>query len=113
MNKYNEVMKVLFRKTYLADLYEGRKVNDKRLKSNPMLVKQYIKTVARLEAASSLEQLYQIASLNFEALSGNYTGFYSVRINQQYRLIFSAVFTDDDPPEVSVLELEDISNHYQ
>jgi len=106
-------MKIFFRKTYLADLYEGRKVADKRFKSNPALVKQYAKTIAKLMAATSLEQLYQIAALNFEALTGNYAGFYSVRINHQYRLIFNVVFTDDDPPEVSALELEDISNHYQ
>jgi proteic killer suppression protein len=38
-------MEITFQNQLLADLYEGKKVIDKRFKSNPALVKQYIKTV--------------------------------------------------------------------
>lgn len=44
------MIEVSFRREYLKDLYEGKKVTDKRFKSNPQLVRQYVKTVGRLMA---------------------------------------------------------------
>ena len=65
---YN-LMQITFKNKLLEDLYENRKVNDKRFKSNPTLVKQYIKTVNKLKAATKVEQLYQFSGLNYEAFN--------------------------------------------
>ena len=105
-------MKILFQDKLLADLYEGKKVNDKRFKSNPSLIKQYVKTVNKLYAVSSIEEMYILTSLNYEKLLGDRKGQSSVRINDQYRLIFEEVLEDKEPFEVIMFALEEISNHY-
>jgi plasmid maintenance system killer protein len=55
--------------------------------------------------------LRKFRGLNFEALKGDYKGYYSVRVDLQYRLILSVeknsiVVTD-------VLVIEDLTNHYR
>jgi proteic killer suppression protein len=103
-------MQITFRNTLLEDLYQDKKVNDKQFKSNPMLVKQYIKTVNKLKYATKIEQLYQFAGLNYESLSGDRKGQSSVRINDQFRLIFEEVKENEI---VKILDLVEISKHYE
>jgi toxin HigB-1 len=105
-------MEIKFRKQYLEDLYQGI-IKDKAFKSNPNLVKQYVKTVNNLRDAQKLEILYQLKSLRFKALTGDLEGLFSVRINDQYRLIFEIIREPDPPFHVQLLELEDISKHYE
>lgn len=104
------MLKIIFKNQLLADLYEGKKVSDKMFKSNTSLVKGYISTVNKLKNATKVEQLYQLRSLNYEHLKGDRNGYCSVRINDQYRLIFEEIIEDG---KVNVLALEEISNHYQ
>lgn len=104
-------MELLFKSKVLADFYSSIKVKDKLLKSNPQLQKQYIKVINTLAATDKIEDLYHIHSLNYEKLKGNLSGKSSVRINKQFRLIFEEI--SDDKQEVTVLEIEEISNHYQ
>jgi proteic killer suppression protein len=106
-------MEIIFNNQILVDLYEGNKITDKIFRSNPTLVKQYIKTVNKLRAVEKVEQLYQFAGLNYEKLKGNLKGYSSVRINQQYRLIFEEVASDKEPFEIVLFKLEEISKHYQ
>lgn len=103
-------MEIFFKNQLLADLYENKKVSDKRFKSNVGLVKSYIKTVNKLRFATKIEELLQMKSLNYEHLSGDRNGFCSVRINDQYRLIFEEIREDG---KVKVLDLEEITNHYE
>ncbi|RYE36953.1 MAG: hypothetical protein EOP48_29195 [Sphingobacteriales bacterium] len=105
-------MEISFSEPKLADLYEGRKVSDKNFRFPSELVKQYIKTVKKLESVEKIEQLYQFHSLSYEKLKGNLKGISSVRINKQYRLLFKEVLADEEPFEVEVLEIMEISNHY-
>lgn len=107
-------MEVEFSNQELADLYEGKKVNGKLFKSNPTLVKQFKKTVDKLASINRIEDLFLFQGLNYEKLVGDLKGYSSVRINDQYRLIFEEVLSDSDigPPQVSLLVIEDISNHY-
>ena len=93
-------MEISFNHQILADLYEGRKVVDKQFRSNPTLIKQYIKTVNKLRSVQKIEQLFQFAGLNYEKLRGNMKGYSSVRINQQYRLLFEEVANDKEPFEI-------------
>jgi proteic killer suppression protein len=106
-------MRIDFRSKLLEDLYAGEKVKDKEFRSNPSLIKQYIKVVNRLKEISKIEDLYPINSLNYEKLKGKLKGKSSVRINQQYRLIFEEIYSENEPFEVNLLELEEISKHYE
>lgn len=106
-------MEINFKSRLLIDLYEGRNVKEKEFKSNKELVKQYVKTVEKLRAAQKIEQLFQFAGLNYEKLKGDLNGKSSVRINKQYRLIFEEITDGVNPPVVILLNLEEISKHYQ
>ncbi|TVR41386.1 MAG: plasmid maintenance system killer protein [Cryomorphaceae bacterium] len=106
-------MEITFDNEELADLYEGKRPKSKVFKSNPALIKQFIKTVTRLRSVSEIEQLMQFTGLNYEKLSGNRKGKSSVRINQQYRLIFQEVASDEPPHKIDVLSIEEVSKHYE
>ena len=57
---------------------------------------------------SSIEQLKQFRGLNFEYLKGDRKGECSIRLNDQYRLIFEQ--TSDG--EISIILVNEISKHY-
>ena len=64
-----------------------------------------------LQNTENIRELRKFRGLNFEALKGDYKGYYSVRVDLHYRLILSVekgsvVITD-------VLIIEDLTNHYQ
>lgn len=106
-------MEIIFGSQLLIDLYEGTKNNDKQFRSNPTLVKQYIKTVNNLKAIEKVTQLYQFKNLNYEKLKGGLKIYSSVRINKQYRLIFEELSSSDQPLEIIIFKLEEISKHYE
>lgn len=104
---------ILFGKKYLQDLYEGKTRKYKDYKSNPTLVKQYVKTVNKLKAITYIEQLYQIKSLRYEKKEGNLKGKSAVWVNDQFRIIFQETSSKDNPEVIDILELEELSKHYQ
>ena len=106
-------MEILFNDAELGDLYEGKKVTNKFYRSNPQLVKQFIKVINWLRHANKVEQLYQINSLNYEKLQGDWEGYSSVRLNKKYRLIFKEIVSHEEPFEVLLIAVKEISNHYQ
>jgi proteic killer suppression protein len=105
-------MEISFKDSKLSDLYEGKKVKDKHYRYSSELINQYIKTIRKLDSITKIEQLYQYTSLNYEKLKGNLKGYSSVRINKQYRLIFEEILSEEEPFEVKLLAIEEISNHY-
>ncbi|UKJ07935.1 type II toxin-antitoxin system RelE/ParE family toxin [Solitalea lacus] len=106
-------MEISFKKQVLADLYEGKKITDKAYKSNPTLIKQYIKTIDKLKSLQNIEQAFQFKTLRYEKLTGNLRGKSSVSVNMQYRIIFEEVTANEEPFEIILLEIEELSNHYQ
>jgi len=106
-------MEISFNNQLLEDLYMGNKITDKQFRSNPALIKQYIKTVKKMESVVKVEQLFQFHGLNYEKLKGNLSGYSSVRINLQYRLIFEEIANTKEPFEIVLLKLEEISKHYE
>ncbi|MDZ4757331.1 MAG: type II toxin-antitoxin system RelE/ParE family toxin [Bacteroidota bacterium] len=72
-----------------------------------------MKTVNRLQSVTKIEQLYQYNGLNYEKLRGDRKGHSSARVNDQYRLIFEEVSDDEEPFEVVLLEIEELSKHYE
>ena len=103
-------MIVEFNNGYLQKIFEGKQVTGKPKYSQDVILK-YKKTVLMLQNTESIIELRKFRGLNFETLKGDYKGYYSVRVDLQYRLILSVekgslVITD-------VLIIEDLTNHYQ
>ena len=57
-----------------------------------------------------MEDLFRFNSLHFEALED--TGYYSVRIDYRYRLIFELEAKAGETT-LTICKIEDITNHYQ
>lgn len=106
-------MDIKFDSQELADLYEGKKIKNPQFRSNPALAKQFKKAIDKLRVVTRIEQLYQFHGLNYEKLKGNRKGTSSVRINDQFRLLFEEVLNDVDPPVVTLLLLQEVSKHYE
>jgi proteic killer suppression protein len=106
-------MEIVFKKSYLSDLYEGKVKPYKEYKSNPQLVAQYIRTINKLKSVTRIEQLYQLKSLRYEKKEGNLNGVSVVWVNTQYRILFNEVASTSDELIIDVLEIEDLSKHYQ
>ena len=103
-------MQVQFKNAYLEKLYEGKTVLGKPKYSSEVITK-FKKTILKLQFVDSFRGLSQHKGLNFEALKGDYKGFYSVRVDRSYRLILSV----DKSGTVQIKEIiivHDLNNHY-
>jgi len=103
-------MIVEFNNAYLEKLFQGKQMAGKPRYSQDVVLK-FKKTILMLQNTGSIKELRKFRGLNFEALKGNFKGYYSVRVDLHYRLILSVehasvVITD-------VLIIEDLTNHYQ
>jgi len=103
-------MIIRFNNAYLQKIFEGRQPAGKP-KYGQDVILRYKKTVLILQNTGSTKELRKFRGLNFEALKGDFKGYYSVRVDLHYRLILSVekdlvVITD-------VLIIEDLTNHYQ
>jgi proteic killer suppression protein len=103
-------MIVAFKNAYLQKIYEGKQVTGKPKYSHDVILK-FKKTVLMLQYAESIKELRKFRGLNFEALKGDYKGYFSVRVDLQYRLILSV--EKDVVKFTDVLIIEDLTNHYQ
>lgn len=103
-------MLVKFNNSYLEKIFTGSSVVGKPKYSSGVILK-FKKTILMLQYVENLIELKKFRGLNFEALKGEYKGYYSVRVDIQYRLILSVqkdeIFIKD------ILIVEDLSNHYQ
>jgi proteic killer suppression protein len=75
------------------------------------ILHQYKKKIQILMSIESLEELVFFRSLHFEPLKGDRKGEYSIRLNLQYRLIFS--LEQDNQLVIEVLVIQEISKHYE
>ncbi len=104
-------MVVTFEKEYLKELYESGKAKEKKYRFQPEIVKRYKRCVDYLKSASSKESLFPINSLRFEALTGDKTGLFSIRVNDKYRIEFTLKETTDEPI-LTICNIVELSNHY-
>ncbi len=104
-------MIIIFSQTYLKDLYENGKCHDKRHRFQPQVIKRYQRRIEQLAAVPNPEALYQFNALHFEALKGDKTGLFSVRVNDQYRIEFT-LDTTSEHPQLTVCNIVELSNHY-
>lgn len=104
-------MEIIFDKEYLRELYERGVCSDKKHRFQSSVVKKYQKRIDTLISASRLEDLFPFNSLNFEKLAGR-EDTYSIRVDLQYRLEFSATIVNDKPM-LTLCNILELSNHYK
>ncbi|MEZ3550063.1 MAG: type II toxin-antitoxin system RelE/ParE family toxin [Muribaculaceae bacterium] len=104
-------MIVEFAEEYLRNLYIKGESNDKKYRYQPNVVKRYKRAVDYLKWVSRKEDLFRINSLHFEALKGNKTGRFSIRVNDQYRIEFTMTENADEPI-MTICNIVELSNHY-
>jgi proteic killer suppression protein len=75
------------------------------------IIYQFKKKIQILISIESLDELAFFRSLNFESLKGDRQGEFSIRLNLQYRLLFS--IEEDDSLVVGILVINEISKHYE
>lgn len=105
-------MIVTFEYDYLKALYEDGKSQDKKHRFQPDIIKRYQKAINFLKAASSIEALWPIRSLQYETLSGDKAGLSSVSVNDQYRVEFSVTLNESEPI-LTICNVVELSNHYK
>lgn len=107
-------MKVRFKNKELEFYYVTplEEINGK-LPFSKDIVKQFKKKVQLLISVNSTDDLKQFRSLNFEALKGDRKGSYSIRLNIQYRLIFTIEKEISGEMRIEILLLNEITKHYE
>ncbi len=103
-------MIVEFKTDYLAYLYQTP-LSEIRGKSEfgREIITQYKKKIEILIGITNLSQLKQFRGLNFEYLKGNRKGECSIRLNDQYRLIFEM----KEEGKIEIILVNEISKHYE
>ena len=76
------------------------------------VIKQYKKKIQILLAVDSINELILFKSLNFEELKGKRKNDYSIRLNNQYRLIFT-ISSEKNEIIFNVIVINEISKHYE
>lgn len=70
-----------------ADIYHGRNTN--RIRLFPQAIKQIaLRKLDMLNAANRLIDLREAPGNYLVALKGKLTGYYSIRVNDQWRIVF-------------------------
>src|SRR5687768_17225663 len=103
-------MIVQFSNAYMEKLFQDKAVPGKPKYSREVIAK-FKKTILMLQFADNIREIRSFKGLNFEALKGDLKGFYSVRIDKQYRLILS-IDRNEKITLVEFITVHDLSNHY-
>ncbi|NVN96993.1 type II toxin-antitoxin system RelE/ParE family toxin [Candidatus Nomurabacteria bacterium] len=106
-------MNIEFEQDYLRALYEEGKASGKKHRFQPQIIRQYQKTINRLRDADKIEDLFLIASLNYEKLGSDKKGIESVRVNDQYRIEFKSRTERKEPETITICSIIELSNHYK
>lgn len=104
-------MNVQFNNAYLEKLFEGKPIAGKPRYGSEVITK-FKKTILKLKYADNLREIKTQRGLNFEALKGDFKGYYSVRVDYSYRLILS-IDDDKNVRIAEILTVHDLTNHYQ
>jgi proteic killer suppression protein len=105
-------MIVIFDKTYLKELYEVGCCSEKKYRYQPDIVKRYQRRIVFMSEANSIQDLKSLNSLNFEALSGDKKGTFSVRVNNKYRIEF-LIDENLEDTRLTICNITELSNHYK
>jgi len=90
-----------FGNTATEDFYNGRRSAQSR-KIPPTIRATALRKLDMLNAAATVEDLRSPPGNRLEKLSGNLVGYHSVRINQQWRLVFK--WKDSGADDVQIID---------
>jgi proteic killer suppression protein len=94
-----------FRNKATEDINYGR-VTKNSLKLLPKILHQKAQIkLARISAATSIEDLRELRGNRLETLQGNRQGQYSIRINDQYRICFR--WLQENAYDVEIIDYHD------
>lgn len=96
-------MKIEFDDDDLRRLYEDATFNHPRFGSD--IVRAFRKKVGLLVAADTELALRNYKALRFEKLKGDRAGQHSIRLNEQWRLVFR--IENDDGKTIVIIEIVD------
>lgn len=105
-------MLVIFGQKYLQELYEQGKCCDKKHRFQPQIVKKYIRTIDLMRRVANVMALSEYGGLHYEHMHGDKKGVSSVRINDQYRIVFNEILQGEQTIAV-IVSIAELSNHYQ
>lgn len=95
-------MVVAFRDAGTEDVFNGRNSQAARKICPQAVWKIAARKLDQLDSVTALEELRIPPGNRLEALSGNRTGQFSIRINDQYRICFR--WTDSGPDQVEIVD---------
>lgn len=90
-----------FKDSTTEDLYHGHNTNRVR-KIPPTIKRVALRKLDVLNSARVLDDLRMPPGNRLEALRGNLKGFHSIRVNDQWRIIFRWI--NDDAHDVSLVD---------
>lgn len=70
------------------------------------VIKSARRKIIQLEQAPDERTLRNWKSLNFKKLGGDKSGKRTIRVNDQYRIVFT-LHDDEHPPTIRILEIDD------
>jgi proteic killer suppression protein len=105
-------MVIVIENDYLEKLFTGKELKGKP-KYSDQVIKKFIKAVIQMENAVNLNELKTFRGLNFEALSGDLKGKYSVRVDIKYRLILRVEKGRVVIDNMDIIIVEELTNHYK
>jgi toxin HigB-1 len=94
-------MIVSFSDEATADLYHGRRTH-RISRFPPTAIKPALRKLDMLNAAGHLNDLREPPGNRLELLKGNLTGYYSIRVNDRWRIVFHWI--DNDAHDVSLTD---------
>lgn len=101
-------MQVEFENKRLQELYE--KGTSRKYPLQQSLIKKFFMRIQQLEAAVTIYDLMKTSSLKFERLKSTENQF-SIRLNQEFRLVFRISFEDKEKTKGQVF-IKELSKHY-
>ena len=104
-------MEIIFNEEYLQVMYSTGKT-DKKHRFQPQIIRKYIRVIDLMRDTSSVLELMRYNSLNYERLEGDKAGLSSVRVNDQYRIVFEE-YVRDGETVATICNITDLSNHYK
>lgn len=83
------------------DLYHGRTTHHVR-RFPPVIIRPALRKLDMLNAADRINDLRELPGNRLEALKGNFEGYHSIRVNDQWRIIFQ--WKDNNVYRVSIVD---------
>lgn len=99
-------MRYEFKDKKLQALYTQEKGSEKY---DEGVVDAFFNLIARIDAATSEQDLRNLKSRRLEKLTGDRKGLYSMRLNKQWRLILKIV----ESKTGKYIEILELSKHYE